>query len=341
MSERPVPPETTLAGDSACRRGAATLVDGCARLRAGERAYVIANPSTAGVAEYVVSACRQRTNDVRLDVIEELSIHGAAPAAGPVGEGMLAAEVIFCLTRMSLAHTAERLAACRQGARFLSLPDYSLALLGSASLQFDFASAAPTALRLKHRLDGARRIEVRTEAGTDLRFSAEGRSANACPGICWQPGTLGSPPDAEVNIAPVEGTAEGVVQVDGSIPCREIGKLSEPITLQVRGGAIVGASGAAAKALEAVFERAGRPEARWLAEFGIGLNPLAAISGCMLEDEGCAGTFHLGFGSNATIGGRIRVPFHLDFVVRHPSAWVDGVQILDRGRVEEVAARAA
>ena len=50
----------------------------------------------------------------------------------------------------------------------------------------------------------------------------------------------------------------------------------------------------------------------------------------MLEDEGCAGTIHLGFGSNATIGGRNEVAFHLDFVVRRPSVWIDARAAVDR-----------
>lgn len=314
-----------------CLEGAFALVDGCARVARGEKCYVLADPDTRDVASYVMRACAERTLPVRLDVIEPLGMHGAAPPPF-VGPGMLWADVIFCLTRMSLAHSAERLRANEKGARYLSLPDYSLDLLAGESLRFDFARAVPVAWTLKGLLDGACEILVRTPLGTHLRMTAAGRKANACPGVCWEPGTLGSPPDAEVNIAPLEGLAEGVVHVDGSIPCRTIGKLGAPVTLEVRQGAIAAIHGGREAALlERVFEEVGRPAARVLAEFGIGLNPHAQLSGRMLEDEGCAGTIHLGFGSNATIGGRTQVPFHLDFVVRSPSVWVDGVQVLRDG----------
>jgi leucyl aminopeptidase (aminopeptidase T) len=49
----------------------------------------------------------------------------------------------------------------------------------------------------------------------------------------------------------------------------------------------------------------------------------------MLEDEGCAGTVHLGFGSNATIGGTTSVPFHLDCVLTAAVIEVDGRTVLD------------
>jgi leucyl aminopeptidase (aminopeptidase T) len=125
--------------------------------------------------------------------------------------------------------------------------------------------------------------------------------------------------------------------VDGSIPCRDLGKLATPVTLAVRKGVIAAISGRGPEAgiLEQVFAACGRPEARVLAEFGIGLNPLASLTGRMLEDEGCAGTIHLGFGSNATIGGRNHVPFHLDFVVREPTVWIGKEIILYRGKLTD------
>jgi len=64
-----------------------------------------------------------------------------------------------------------------------------------------------------------------------------------------------------------------------------------------------------------------------VAELGIGLNPLAELSGAMLEDEGCLGTAHLGMGSNATIGGENEVPFHLDHVIRDACIEIDGKPI--------------
>jgi leucyl aminopeptidase (aminopeptidase T) len=315
---------------AACRRGAERLVDRCARVRSGERVAVIAEQDTLAVAEYLADEIRQRTEHLRLDVVRPLAIHGAPPPA-QVGATFAWADVLFGLTRSSMAHTAERKRATDRGARYLSLPDYSLEQLAAPSLAFDFGSAVPVARRLKQTLDRGRRVRVTTEAGTDVQFVIEGRTANATPGVCWEPGSLGSPPDAETHIAPVEGTAEGVVVVDGSIPCREIGLLASPVRLTIRAGAIAAAEGPAAATLNAVLDRVGRPEARYLAEFGVGLNPEAQLTGRMLDDEGCAGTIHFGFGSNATIGGRTSVPFHLDFVVRSPSVWVDGELVMDRG----------
>ena len=76
-----------MSGDSAaCRAGAETLVRKCARLRAGERAYILANDETQAVAEYVREACRAASAAVDLEVIPPLGIHGAEPPAYDLDE---------------------------------------------------------------------------------------------------------------------------------------------------------------------------------------------------------------------------------------------------------------
>jgi len=313
----------------AYRKGCETLVHCCAGLQPGERALVLSDATTeqvgvwfAAEVERVTSACGHR-------VIAPLTMHGQEPPR-EIAAQMAASNVVFCLTRMSLAHSLARKAATDGGTRFLSLPDYSPELLASPSLQVDFKALVPEAERLTELLQGAQEVAIRTGQGTELRFAVRGRIPNCCPGLCREPGALASPPDAEVNVAPWEESAHGTVCVDGSIPCAEIGLLDEPVLLEIGNGRITEFRGErrTVAALERIFDETAGASARQLAEFGIGLNPRAQLSGRMLEDEGCAGTIHLGFGSNITIGGRNRAPLHLDFVVREPTVWFDDRLVL-------------
>ena len=147
---------------------------------------------------------------------------------------------------------------------------------------------------------------------------------------------MGSPPDIEANISPVEADSNGIIVVDGSIPCREIGLLSDPVTLEVRNGKIheiVTESEAMLGLLLTIFARTASAKAYILGECGIGLNPAAELTGNMLTDEGAFGCMHFGFGSNATVGGTNDVPFHLDFVLREPTLAVDGEILIDKGDV--------
>lgn len=319
--------------EPAAAQGAETLVKICAAVAPDERVYIITDRGARAAAELVARAASEVSASVELEIVPDLKMHGAEPAAA-AAEKMSAAHVIFCLTRLSMAHTQARKKATDRGARFLSLPDYSLELLAGPSLTADFGALAPLAERLGRRLDLASRAVIKTEAGTDLVLDLTGRTANRCPGLCRQPGALASPPDAEVNIAPLEGSAQGVIIVDGSIPCPELGLLTRPVKLTVTNGAVAALDGDPAEihVLERLFHEAG-DKARVLGEFGLGLNPKARLSGKMLEDEGCAGTVHFGFGSNATIGGENAVSFHLDFVVKQPTVWLDEEMILEGGRI--------
>ena len=69
------------------------------------------------------------------------------------------------------------------------------------------------------------------------------------------------------------------------------------------------------------------PEARSLAELGIGLNSSFGLTGDTLLDEKVAGTLHLGFGNNLSFGGKNGVPYHADAVIKDADLYLDDFPI--------------
>ena len=314
------------------RAGARHLVSHCAAVRPNEQVLVIATAETREVGRYVIEALSDVAPGAVLDIVAAGKMHGAEPPAA-TARAMTDSDVIFCLTPTSMAHTQARKTATDKGARYLSLPDYSLDVLASPSIRTDFESLQPICARVGTLLDAASRVRIGSALGTQLTFSVDGRSANRCPGTVRRSGELGSPPDAEVNIAPIEGSASGVIVVDGSVPCAQIGLLSCPVTLTVEQGAVrrFACEGAGVVAiLDGLFDHPDSGK-RVIGEFGIGLNPNARLCGIMLEDEGCAGTIHFGIGDNSTIGGTNKVGFHLDFILRQPDVSLDDRVIMQHG----------
>ena len=312
--------------------GCETLVKVCADFKPGETALVISDATTRDVGELIAAVASQISHQVVHLVIRPLQFHGEEPPSD-IATRMLESDVIFGITRMSLAHTNARLMASKNGARYLSLSDYSLTLLSSPALQVNFRDLTPQASRIAQVFTAGHEVSVHTPLGTSLVLRIDGRQANPCPGWCDGPGSLASPPDAETNIAIVESSSQGVILVDGSILCDEIGLLDTPVNLDIVEGRISRIRGTVANQLEHVLDHAGFSGTRMLAELGIGLNPKARICGIMLEDEGSLGTIHLGFGSNATIGGENSVPFHLDMVIRNASLKVDNKTIMEGGHL--------
>ena len=73
--------------------------------------------------------------------------------------------------------------------------------------------------------------------------------------------------------------------------------------------------------------------ARNIAEFGIGTNDSAKLSGVLLEDEKVMGTVHLALGNNITMGGTFNVPIHLDGIIKKPTVYLDGKLLMKSGKL--------
>lgn len=310
------------------------LVGHCGGLNAGERFLLIYDATTQALAEGFLAAARRlgaHAESVATPVAER---HGVEPSAA-VAKRMVEADLVAALTLKSFAHTQARQALNARGGRFLSLPGYDATLLQDPAVSVDFYAQFPLTRAFADAFSSGRSVRVSTAAGTNIRLNIAGRTGNCCPGFVNGEYGLGSPPDIEANVSPVEPDSHGVVVVDGSVACTEIGLLSTPITLYIEGGRITrfeSASPDYVARCEALFARVGSPLAYVLAECGVGLNPAARLTGNMLTDEGVLGCVHFGFGSNATVGGLNNVPFHLDFVFRQASLWVDEQPLLIDGQ---------
>lgn len=314
--------------------GCRALVSTCAGLKRNEAALVISDSGTRDLGACLEQQAKKKTSDVQHLVLPTAQIHGQEPSER-VARAMLATDVIFCMTTMSLAHTKARFNATENGSRFLSLPDYSSEVLGSPALKVDFRKLSRHSKLIADLFTAGRQIIFSARAGSRLEFEIIGRTGNPAPGWCEGPGSLASPPNAETNVAIVEGSARGVLVVDGSIPCLEMGRLAEPVALTVEEGKVVSIDGPNADVLRNLFDSIDDENARMVAEFGVGLNPAARLSGSMLEDEGCLGTVHFGIGANATIGGKNGVPFHLDHIIRHPTFQLDDTYVMEDGEFRQ------
>lgn len=78
----------------------------------------------------------------------------------------------------------------------------------------------------------------------------------------------------------------------------------------------------------------GTGDGRNVAEFGVGTNDKARITGNVLEDEKVYGTIHIAFGSNNTFGGVVAAGVHIDCVVKSPTVYLDDTLLLEEGNMK-------
>lgn len=306
----------------------------CGSLRRGEKLLILYDATTEQLARKIDRQAGEIVSGVCILEVPRLQRHGQE-LDERIEKEMLEVDLIIAICQFSLAHTRARLCAARKGIRFLSLPMVDDVLLQSLAMNCDFRAQEPYVVRVANIFTQGSLIYIRTNNGTDIKMSIEGRKGNCCPGFVDHRYLLGSPPDIEANVSPIEDSSKGVVVVDGSITTPEIGLLQEDVILYIECGKVIEIKSNNIKYVEIINRMFGEKmsKRRVLAECGIGLNPKANLTGAMLTDEGAIGCVHFGFGSNYTIGGQNKVDFHLDFVFRKAELNVDATTILSRGQL--------
>jgi leucyl aminopeptidase (aminopeptidase T) len=179
-------------------------------------------------------------------------------------------------------------------------------------------------------LNRASEARITCRHGSDLRIGLEGRLGIVDAGELGSRGAFGNLPCGEGFIAPVEGTTEGTLVVDGSIA--GVGLLETPVELTVAEGHLIEATGDDGAQLMELLTAHGEDGTN-VAELGIGTNEEAILTGNILEDEKILGTCHVAFGASAAIGGTVQVPVHLDCVVTEPTLEVDGETVVSGGEL--------
>lgn len=314
------------------RKAINNLLFHCGNLSKEDSTLILCDAGTRSIAEAFVGVAHESDHRINLMEIPPLSNHGAEPP-GYATDAMQSSTLILSLCQYSLAHSNARIKAAYYGARFLSLPLYDWKLLEDPSLHIDFKSQSLLVRKFSKAFTDGDIVHVTTAAGTDIKLGITGRTGNYCPGFVERAGDLGSPPDIEANVSPIEDSAEGVVIIDGSITHPDFGLLEQPIELSVNDGRIVEFRGDNKRYVTMLNELFGPLDSprRVLAECGVGLNPAAKLTGTMLTDEGAMGCVHFGFGANHTMGGKNQVNFHLDFVFHAATLLVNDQTLLKSG----------
>lgn len=301
-------------------------------LQAHERVLIVTDENRLRIAEAFKQAAQTITENIAQIEIPVPEFNGQEPPA-EAARKMLHADVVLMPVTRSLSWTRARMAATDNGARVASMGGGLDEDIIRRTLVVDYRPIRERVNRLCDLLDSAREIHVTNGLGTDIRMSAQGRPGRGRKGgIYTEPGYWGNLPCGEAFIAPVEGSARGVYVVDASHA--GVGKVETPITIEVENGRAVSISGGAeAKTLERMLVDFGDAKAYNIAEFGIGCNDKAQITGATIEDEKKLGTCHIALGNNALFGGTIDVGIHVDGVMRNPSIYFDGKCVMQEGKL--------
>ena len=192
--------------------------------------------------------------------------------------------------------------------------------------------------KLKKEFEKTKDVYITCPYGTDLKLKLGEREVINNYG---NPARDTNYPVGEVYTSPLEGTANGVMFVSSSKVLGETILNKKPQKYVVEKGIVTNTSlkklNSAFDTLEKFNEKSGIKNAyskvRNIAEFAIGTNNQASLSGVMICDEKVLGTCHIGIGASYHFGGKVFCNGHSDHVINKPTIYFDGKKVMVKGKI--------
>jgi len=239
--------------------------------------------------------------------------------------------VAVLITTKSLSHTNARRKASKKGVRIASMPGVTEDMI-KRTLTADYNKIKKINKKIYDSFKNKKKIKLITSKGTDVIFHINKSPFND-NGLYHKKGKFGNLPAGEIGFAPVEGKTKGFIVIDKTMA--GIGKLKNNIKIEIKKGFVEKIEGKNdAKKLSTLLKKFKNKNVYNIAEFSIGTNYKAKITGIPLEDEKVYGTAHIAIGDNTSYpGGKTKAPIHLDGIISKPTVFVDNKKIIHRGKL--------
>ena len=268
---------------------------------------------------------------------------GASDAIGrlePVVQALAASTFVADCTVEGLQHAPELPRILGGGARVLAISHEHPEILERCLPRAEDEALVREAMR---RLKSAREMTVHSDAGTDLRIRLEGARIGGVWGFTAKPGTLSHWPGGLVLAFPAAGSVDGrLVLARGDVNLTFKRYLQDPVTLVVERDRAVRVEGdnVDAELMRGYFAAWGDEDAYAVSHVGWGLNRGARWDAMTFYDKAdfngtelraFAGNFLYSTGANE-VAGRHTLG-HFDLPLRGCTVALDGVPVVDRGRL--------
>lgn len=314
-------------------KGASKVINTCIKLQEGEQFLIVTELSRLSIAEALAAEAASVGAEPTICIMKGRTGDGEEPPKN-IAAAMKASDAFVSVVGKSITHTHAVKEAIAAGSRGLVLTHFTEEMMIHGGIEGDFEALKPICIGMAQAMAGSEKIVLTSPSGTHLEYSAKGRRGNNL--YCMvEKGQFSTLPTVEANVSPLEGTANGVIVADGSIPYIGIGVLEEPVTLKVENGRIVEITGGRqAKMLADDLASKNDPNVYNIAEHGVGLNPKCSFCGFMLEDEGVFGSCHIGIGTSITLGGTVKAACHYDVIMKNGTIVADGKVLMENGVVK-------
>lgn len=307
------------------------ILSKCLALKKTEKCLIITDANKRDIAKELFFESLKISKKTDYIEIPVGKINGEEPPKAIVKK-MLDYDVIICPTTKSLTHTNARINASKKGARIATLPGITEDIM-KRCIDVDYDEMKKTSKKIADILDKGKIANIKTKKGTNITIDIKNVKSygRECADFTKK-GRYGNLPEGEIFLCPNKIGTNGIYIVDASQA--GVGKLKNQIKIIVEKGFATKISGRNdAEKLNKILKSIKNKNAYNLAEFGIGVNKKARITGIVLEDEKVFGTCHIALGKDDSFGGKINVPIHVDGVINKPTITIDNKMIMKEAKL--------
>jgi aminopeptidase len=320
--------------------GARNAVEVCLAIQPGERVALIADAASANVAASLQQALSLRGAQAICVHLESVSPRPMAKAPVPALEALEKADAgILCVQPLEGELDARRAIVGlveRRRIRYAHMVGVTPRIMREG-MRADYRRVDRLSQQLCERMPDARRLTVRTEAGTNFTATFDSSLAWVKTSGLINPRYWSNLPAGEVFTTPA--SVDGTFVCDGTAGDyfnAKYGVLDRsPLVLEIRGGRLISARCDRAD-LERDFwaycHTDGNSDRVGELAFGTNLG-LHEMIGILLQDEKVPGV-HIAFGD--PYGSQTHADWtsrtHVDVLTRECDVWIDDDQIIERGQ---------
>lgn len=309
------------------------IVEQIVRVKPGEKVCIFTDTERPQSITQLLAAMVRAAGAEPIIVTTIAREVGGVDPSPPAAAAIQAADVAIAQASYAIVHTETVREALRRGVRLCDMWGFNEDMMVRGGATADYDEIRELSHRLAKIVTSGKEARLTTKDGSDLSFSLKGRQAHVLAALAAEPGQFCAFPDGEVAIAPVEGSAKGILVNPFSMEKAELGFIKESLSMKVEDGKVVDIEGGVvARQLLEFLEPLG-DSARNIAELGIGTNRKARLSVTIHETKKCWGTAHVALGDSRSLGGKVESPLHMDMVFREPTLVIDGQTILKEGRL--------
>lgn len=317
-------------------KGALKLVKDVMLVKEGENVLITGDSSTDRRAVEATAEAAFAIGAMPTVIYYPTAPTGAMEPPRPIAAAICNTDVWIEYTYSNIQHCPSWRKSLENGVRYINLTGMDVEMMVKTITNVDYDLVIELGEFFKETVQAADEIIIKGDNGTNLKAYNRGRKVRHS----GQKATKKGYPVmlcGQISWSPIESTINGTLVFDGALwPPLELGKLNNPVKLEIKEGRIVKIEGDMEANIFKNWLKAFNDANMYrIAHYSLGFNPgVIRPTGRIVEDERVFGGIEFGIGSQgaAIMGECWNAASHTDGTILKPTIILDGKVFEENGK---------